>query len=190
MSVQEANRKTVKLVAKLFCTGVAMFVFAVFLMPPLYDVFCEVTGLNGKTDGLYQGAQQIVDEKRWIKVQFIANNNESMPWQFKPMQSQVRVHPGQEMQIAYYAKNTTQHDMVSQAVPSLVPFGATDYFHKTECFCFTHQPLPAGEEAELVLRFIVDKDLPKHINTLTLAYTLFDITDNSAKPKANEVVAR
>ena len=31
---------------------VGMFCFAVFIMPPLYDVFCEVTGLNGKSDSL------------------------------------------------------------------------------------------------------------------------------------------
>ena len=178
------------LVAKLLLTGVGMFVFAVFLMPPLYDVFCEITGLNGKTDGLYTGSVNPVDSKRTIKVQFIANNNESMPWRFEPMQTEVRVHPGVETQISYFAKNSTQKDMVGQAIPSLVPFAATDYFHKTECFCFSNQPLAAGNDAELVLRFIVDADIPAHIHTLTLAYTIFDITDYSnSKPKTSATQA-
>lgn len=178
------------LVAKLLVTGVAMFAFAVFVMPPIYEVFCDITGLNGKTGGRYTATEQIVNETRSIKVQFIANNNETMPWEFKPLQTEVRVHPGQEVQIAYYAKNVTGKNMVAQAVPSLVPFDATDYFHKTECFCFNYQPLGAGEDAELVLRFIVDQDIPEHINTLTLAYTMFDITDAVDEPAQQKPLAQ
>lgn len=187
MTTQGTNKNHKYLVAKLLAAGIGMFVFAIFLMPPLYDVFCEVTGLNGKTDGLYTGARSAVDSERTIKVQFIAKNNESMPWQFEPMQTEVRVHPGEETQISYFAKNVTGKYMVAQAIPSLVPFEATNYFHKTECFCFSNQPLDSGNQAELVLRFIVDSDLPKHINTLTLAYTLFDITQYSDQSAAVSV---
>ena len=177
MSQTDAT-KTARLVAKLLATGVGMFVFAVFVMPPIYDVFCDITGLNGKTEGRYSATESTpVDEKRTVKVQFIAKNNETMPWQFKPVQTEIRVHPGEPTLVSYYAKNPTQFDMVGQAIPSLVPFAATNYFHKTECFCFNSQPLAAGEEAELALQFIVDPELPEYITTLTLAYTVFDITD-------------
>jgi len=74
--------------------------------------------------------------------------------------------------------------MVSQAIPSLVPNNMADYFHKTECFCFDNQPLAAGEQAELKLVFIVDPDLPASVNSMTLSYTLFDITDRTAFPVA------
>lgn len=154
-----------------------MFVFAIFIMPPIYDVFCELTGLNGKTDGRYTAGPTAVNEQRVVKVQFIAKNNETMPWHFKPATTEVQVHPGEPTLISYYAKNPTSKPMVGQAIPSLVPFAATNYFHKTECFCFNSQPLAAGEEAELVLQFIVDPEIPEHINTLTLAYTVFDVTD-------------
>ncbi|GLS24426.1 cytochrome c oxidase assembly protein [Marinibactrum halimedae] len=174
MSIQQANRM---LLLKLLAWGVGMFVFAIFIMPPIYDVFCEVTGLNGKTGSQYTPVSSEVDRSRSIRVQFIATNNETMPWQFKPMLQEIRVHPGEETEIRYFARNPTQSDMIGQAIPSVVPFKAAQYFHKTECFCFNYQPLLAGQSAELPLRFIVDQDIPKQIHTITLSYTMFDITE-------------
>ena len=89
----------------------------------------------------------------------------------------VEVHPGEVMDTVFLAFNPTERDMIGQAIPSLVPFKAAEYFHKTECFCFNQQILKAGEKADLPLRFIVDPDIPKNVNTITLSYTLFDVTE-------------
>jgi cytochrome c oxidase assembly protein subunit 11 len=67
--------------------------------------------------------------------------------------------------------------MVAQAIPSLVPFSATEFFHKTECFCFEQQILQPGEEVEMPMRFIVGRELPKNVGSINLSYALFDITD-------------
>ena len=187
------DNSTPLLCTKLGITVVSMFVFAIFIMPPLYDLFCDITGLNGKTaNSAYQaeGINELgVDTSRTIKVQFIASNNENMPWEFRPGTTTVQVHPGESKVIHYFAHNTTGQYMVAQAVPSVVPYKAAAYFHKTECFCFNQQPLAAGETAELGLSFIVDLDIPKHVNTITLSYTLFDITDqqNSADQAEKKV---
>jgi cytochrome c oxidase assembly protein subunit 11 len=69
--------------------------------------------------------------------------------------------------------------MVAQAVPSVTPFHAAEYMHKTECFCFEQQQLAEGEDLDMPLRFIIDSNLPKDVKTLTLSYTLFDITDRT-----------
>lgn len=166
-----------KTLVKLLVGVVGMFVFAVFVMPPLYDVFCEVTGIGGKTGGPYQVVEAGVDRSRTVKVQFVATNNGAMPWEFGPVVHEVEVHPGEATEVAFFAKNRTDKDMVAQAIPSVSPFSAAGFFHKTECFCFNQQPLQAGESAELPLVFIVDRDLPKAVNTVTLSYTLFDITE-------------
>ena len=171
------NNPIAALSAKLGVTVVGMFVFAIWIMPSLYDAFCEVTGLNGKTGGRYEATDSGIDTSRTIKVQFVSTNNEGMPWEFKPAVRTVTVHPGEQKLIDYLARNPTDKTMVGQAIPSLVPFKATNYFHKTECFCFEQQPLEAGASAELPMFFIVDRDIPKHINTITLSYTLFDVTD-------------
>lgn len=161
---------------KLGLWGGAMFVFAIWIMPPLYDVFCDITGLNGKTGGRYEVVEAKVDMSRTIKVQFIATNNAGMPWEFGSELRSVLVHPGEHTRINYNAQNPTGRTMVAQAVPSITPFKASSYFHKTECFCFEQQALMAGESTVLPLYFIVDQDIPEQIKTITLSYTLFDVT--------------
>lgn len=168
-----------RLTARLVAAVVVMFAFAVFLMPPLYDAFCEITGIGGKTGGRYEAAEAGVDLSRMVRVQFVATNNAAMPWDFKPQEYQVRVNPGESRAVKFLARNNTGRDMVAQAIPSVTPFQAAQYFHKTECFCFNRQELAAGAEAELPLVFIVDRDLPQGVNTITLSYTLFDVTNEA-----------
>ena len=67
--------------------------------------------------------------------------------------------------------------MVGQAIPSLVPLAAAQYFHKTECFCFNQQVLQPGEEVAMPMRFIVGRELPKNVQSINLSYALFDVTD-------------
>ena len=64
--------------------------------------------------------------------------------------------------------------MVGQAIPSVAPGLAALHFKKTECFCFTEQQFAAGEGRDMPLLFMVDKELPEEIGTVTLAYTFFD----------------
>jgi len=162
--------------------AVAMFGFG-YLLVPLYDVFCEITGLNGKTGRVTPAevaASYEPDLNRTVTVQFVANNNSGMPWDFKPVASSMQVHPGQMYGTTFVASNQTGRDMVGQAVPSVAPTKASRYFNKTECFCFDQQPLAAGETKDMPVRFIVDPRLPKGVKTLTLAYTLFDVSQQTA----------
>ena len=157
---------------------VVMFAFAIWIMPPLYNLFCEITGIGDKSADRYeQAAVPSIDTARTVRVQFVANNAATMPWTFESKTYEVRVHPGEATEIAYYAKNPTKKNMVAQAIPNISPTSANKYFHKTECFCFDQQPLEAGAEADMKLVFIVDRDLPKNINTITLSYNIFDVTD-------------
>tara|TARA_B110000046_G_scaffold183792_1_gene220697 strand:+ start:1159 stop:1713 length:555 start_codon:yes stop_codon:yes gene_type:complete len=177
MTARTNNRM---LLVKLTALATAMFMFAIFVLPPLYDLFCEITGIGGKTDGAYTAVAVEVDTSRDIEVQFVATNNATMPWDFYPIEERVVVHPGESRAVAFYAHNRTGRDMLGQAIPNVLPNNAADYFHKTECFCFDNQPLAAGESAALDLVFIVDPDLPASVNTVTLSYTMFDITDRTA----------
>lgn len=170
-SLKVKNRN---LVARLILGAVLMFGFG-FALVPLYDVFCEVTGLNGKVNR--SGPVQLqTDQARTVKVQFIATNNESMPWEFRAAAAELVVHPGEDKLTAYHAHNPTGRWMLGQAIPSVSPSEAAQYLHKVNCFCFDQQPLQAQESREMPLMFVVDPDLPAHINTITLSYTLFDIT--------------
>lgn len=168
---------TTDTVAKLGAVAVAMFAFVFVVMVPLYNVLCDALGINGKTSAeAYTSVVAQVDESRSIKVQFVATNNDGMPWAFSPDVTEMVVHPGAANDTVFFAANPTANSMIAQAIPSVSPSRAAEFFHKTECFCFEQQPLDGNSEAEMPLQFIVDQDLPADIKTITLSYTLFDVT--------------
>ncbi len=163
-----------RLVTRLMILVVAMFAFG-FALVPIYDVMCKAFGINGKTAGQYEG-EQIVDPTRQVRVQFLSTNAIDMVWEFHSKADEVVVNPGAVTEMLFVAYNPTDKAMTAQAVPSISPAEAAMYFHKTECFCFTQQVLQPGQRIEMPVRFIVDRDMPKDVKHLTLAYTLFDIT--------------
>ena len=168
---------TTDTVAKLGAVAVAMFAFVFVVMVPLYNVLCDALGINGKTSSeAYTAVVAQVDKSRSIKVQFVAMNNDGMPWAFSPDVTEMVVHPGAANDTVFFAANPTAQSMIAQAIPSVSPSRAAEYFHKTECFCFEQQPLDGNSEADMPLQFIVDQDLPADIKTITLSYTLFDVT--------------
>jgi cytochrome c oxidase assembly protein subunit 11 len=173
---QQANRRVVK---RLGISAVLMFGFG-FAMVPLYDVFCDITGINGKTGRIEQEAalSQEVDETRLVTVEFLATVNSKLPWEFKPMIRKIKVHPGEVTEVNYFARNKTDRLVAGQAIPSLAPGLAAKYFNKTECFCFTRQTLQPGESKEMPLRFVVDPQLPEEIRTVSLSYTFFPAGDD------------
>lgn len=173
---KQANRRVVK---RLGIAALLMFGFG-FALVPLYDVFCDITGINGKTGRieLEDALSQTVDEDREVTVEFLATVHSDLPWEFRPMVKKVKVHPGEVIEVNYFARNKTGEIVTGQAVPSLAPGLAAKYFSKTECFCFTRQALGPGEAKEMPLRFIVDPELPANVRTVSLSYTFYQ-----AKPE-------
>jgi cytochrome c oxidase assembly protein subunit 11 len=157
-----------------------MFGFG-FALVPLYDVFCKVTGLNGKTGRIAaeEALSKVVDKERVVIVEFVATVNSDLPWEFHPMVRRVNVHPGEVTEVKYYARNQTDEVVVGQAIPSLAPGEAAKYFNKTECFCFTQQTLGPGEGREMPIRFVVDPGLPKEVGSVALSYTFYRVARNT-----------
>ncbi len=154
------------------CAGSFTFCFALI---PLYSIFCEITGINGKTGQVSAASakQMVVDESRTITIQFDTSVNAGLPWAFKPRQSSIKVHPGVVTEMLFEATNLSDADLVGQAVPSVAPNRASIYFSKTECFCFTEQSLAAGETRDMPVRFVVDPALPENVSVMTLSYTFY-----------------
>ena len=172
--------------APLLAICALMFGFG-FLLVPLYSVFCEWAGINGKTAGAYQQTEaETVVEQRNVKVQFIGNHNANLSWPFKPNEEQINVQVGVQRQVTFTVANPTGLAVVAQAVPSVAPSEAAPFLHKIECFCFDQQPLKSGEVKEMPLVFFLDSGLPKHIKRITLSYTLFDVTPSTLQAKMAE----
>ncbi len=171
-----------KIIFRLSIVVVAMFGFG-YALVPLYDLLCDVTGLNGKSQTVtsQQSATFEVDESRTVTVEFITNLNQGMLWDFKPAITKMKVHPGKAYQTSFFVNNKTNRTMIGQAVPSVAPSEAASHFIKTECFCFSNQTLHAGESLEMPVVFVIDPALSERVNTVTLSYTFFDISKTAKK---------
>jgi cytochrome c oxidase assembly protein subunit 11 len=172
-----------------------------FALVPLYDAFCEATGLNGKTrgqQGLVRGGLDAsattasppsrIDTNRTVSIEFTGTVMPGLPWEMQPVTKRMDLHPGELHQAIYRVRNVSDKAIVGQAVPSVSPGLAARHFEKLDCFCFAQQTLAPGETKELPVTFIVNPDIDKDIRTITLAYAFFNITD--AQTAAGDTDAR
>jgi cytochrome c oxidase assembly protein subunit 11 len=167
------NKRHRSLVGQLIIMTVAMFGFG-FLLVPLYDVFCEITGFGGRTNAEAAVVEEAPDLTREIRVEFVTTVNSYAQFEFAADVDSMTVNPGKMYYATFTAKNLAGIDKVAQAVPSVAPTTAAEHFTKIECFCFTSQEFLAGEERAMPLQFIVNPDLPDYVDTITLQYTFFD----------------
>lgn len=171
------NQGSKKTIRTLCFAVLGMFTFS-FALVPLYNVFCEVTGLNGKIELRATNNTNIeIDDGRDVSIQFVSHNNEEMPWTFEPSEDSIKIKTGKYHTATFYVKNPTNRTMIAQAIPSVAPSNAASHLKKLECFCFEQQELAPGEDALLPVRLIFDDKLPSSINSVVLSYTIFDVTD-------------
>jgi len=164
---------------KLLVVAVAMFGFG-FALVPFYQKICEVTGVNSllKPDEV---ANTQVDAARFVTIEFDSNLRSNLPWTFRPLQTSVRIHPGELATVMYEIRNNSDRAVAGQAIPSYGPQLAVRYFKKLECFCFTQQTLQPGEAKQMPVVFVIDKALPDDVNTITLSYTFFEVEGAARK---------
>ena len=177
--------------ARMLLLAVGMFGFG-YLMVPLYDIICEVTGLDGKTGRITvaesearlnetrtgsDSSQAALD--REITVEFVGIISAGGNWKFTPNDRQMKVKPGQQYLTSYYAENLSAMPVVGQASPSVSPSAAARYFNKTECFCFTRQEFEANGSRDMPVTFVIDPDIPINVDRVTLSYTFFKSADQT-----------
>lgn len=160
---------------KLLVMSASTFTFAFFLMPPLYDAFCEITGVGGRTNEAPVALQEQEGISRVVTIQFTTSVNEYAPYEFEAAVTSMQVEVGKIYDANFIARNLTEQHRVAQAIPSVYPNKAGIHLKKTECFCFNNQPFEGLEAKDMPLRFMIDRDLPSYIDTITLDYTFFNI---------------
>ena len=158
--------------------------------PPLYRIFCQVTGFGGTT----MRAQALPDSisDRVITIRFDANVAD-MPWSFQPEQRAVPVRIGENGLVSYRATNRGSVAMTGMATFNVTPEIAGPYFSKIACFCFTDQRLEPGESVEMPVSFFVDPAILKDRNlddlkTITLSYSFFRSKTPETRPMASAIL--
>ena len=170
-----------KLVWKLLLIVALSFAFG-FALVPLYDVFCKLTGLNGKSVGLGGISTEMrtaspIDLQRIVTVEFTGTVMPGLAWEVEPVLTRLDLRPGELHQARYRVRNLSDRTIVGQAVPSVSPGQAALNFEKLDCFCFRQQTLAPGETKELPLTFIVKPELDRDIRTITLSYAFFNLSE-------------
>lgn len=169
------------MVGKLVVVAALMFGFG-YALVPMYRAICNALGINVLSvaeqrvqaeSGKKSPTSTQIDRTRLITIEFDANVRG--PWDFKPAQRSVQVHPGEMTSVMYEFRNKQNRTMAAQAIPSYAPMQAMAHFNKVECFCFNEYTLKAGEQREWPVVFVIDPKLPKDVTTITLSYTFFEV---------------
>ncbi len=180
--VDSKKRANVRLVRALLIMTAGSFAFG-WALVPLYDVLCRAAGIgNAEAKSGKAVVSESVDPNREVTIEFLAAPASVGSFDFRPKVASMRIHPGKLYDVDFYAKNLTAQAATAQAVPSISPTGTAKYFHKTECFCFSPQKFAAEEGRDMAVRFIVDPQLPKFVDKVTLAYTIYDTTQSATRP--------
>jgi cytochrome c oxidase assembly protein subunit 11 len=175
--------KNQRLLVRLSIAAVLMFGFG-YALVPLYNVFCKVTGVQGKTAQNLASAPTpgMIDKERNIVVEFVTQiNGGNAPLTFSPRENSVTVHPGELRKTTFFVRNHTNNTITTQAIPSISPGEHAEFFKKTECFCFQKQNIEKGATVEMPLVFYIDPEISKDVKRLTLSYTLFDVTKTETR---------
>ncbi|MBX3617219.1 MAG: cytochrome c oxidase assembly protein [Nitrosomonas sp.] len=168
-------KANVLMLKKLFIFTLIMFAFG-YALVPFYEKFCEVTGINNLLNPDVLSKDNWVDEERWLAVEFDANAR-GLPWSFKSLQTNARIHPGEPITVMYEITNNSDREIAGQAIPSYSPRYLEKHLKKLECFCFTKQVLKPKETRQMPVQFVIDPSLPVEINTVTISYTFFELPE-------------
>jgi cytochrome c oxidase assembly protein subunit 11 len=166
------NATTVALLAAVACGMVGLS----FASVPLYRLFCQATGFGGTTQRASVAPERIAEAL--VTVRFDATTAPELGWDFGPLESAVRVHPGEQREVFFRAVNRTAETVTGTATFNVTPTKTGIYFDKLQCFCFNEQQLKPGESRDMGVVFFVDPDLltdpsTSDVRTITLSYTMF-----------------
>jgi len=168
-------KKNRRLIGQLCLLTLGAFAFG-FALVPLYSVMCQITGYgDNKTLARASVVTEAPVTDREVTVEFVSTAPTFGDWTFRPEASSLKVQPGRLYEAKFAATNLRDQAVTAQAVPSIAPSQATQFFHKTECFCFTPQHFEAQQSRELTVRFIVDPKLPEGLDRLTLGYAMYTV---------------
>src|SRR5947207_4092331 len=170
--MRRRNGTTVTLLAAVVCGMVGLS----FASVPLYRLFCQATGFGGTTQRAASAPGPVAGAV--VTIRFDAATAPELGWEFRPLETAVKVHPGEQREVFFRATNRSSETVTGTATYNVTPTKTGIYFDKLQCFCFNAQQLGPGESREMGVVFFVDPDLltdpsTSDVRTITLSYTMF-----------------
>jgi len=170
--MRRRNGTTVTLLAAVVCGMVGLS----FASVPLYRLFCQATGFGGTTQRAAAAPGPVAGAV--VTVRFDAATAPELGWEFRPLETAIKVHPGEQREVFFRATNRSSETVTGTATYNVTPTKTGIYFDKLQCFCFNAQQLGPGESRDMGVVFFVDPDLltdpgTSDVRTITLSYTMF-----------------
>src|SRR5712691_4868322 len=103
----------------LLLSVVAAMVGLSFTSVPLYRLFCQATGLGGTTQRAETAPANA--SEAIVTVRFDAESAPDLGWEFRPLQSAITVHPGEQHKVFYHAANRTAAPISGSATYNVTP---------------------------------------------------------------------
>lgn len=154
---------------------ILMFGFG-FALVPLYDIFCDVTGINGKNYSVMSATDANAlneSSEKIVTLQLLADADSRDVWQFTPEKKRLDIQAGKMITTYYEITNKNDHPVTVQAVPSVAPGEWAEYLVKIECFCFNQQAIPPHTTIKLPLQVTLSAKAPEEVNHLSLSYRIY-----------------
>ncbi len=182
--LEDRNRR----VGLIALTGALAMLGLGYASVPLYQLFCQVTGLGGTTQRSSEAqASEIKVASKTISVRFDGNVASGMPWEFGPEQVTQTLQIGARKMAFFKAHNLSPKAVTGIASFNVAPAAAGRYFNKVQCFCFNQQTLQPGQSVDMPVVYYVDPAIladpdAKDIEQITLSYTFHQVAEPEPKP--------
>ena len=168
------RRANASLTRQLLVMVAGSFAFG-FALVPLYDVICEAAGI--RINAAPSRIAETAATDRRVTLEFMSILAPGGEWELVPETKEMVVQPGRLHEAKFRIRSRASVAVDGQAVPSVAPAYTARYLQKTECFCFTPQHFAPAQEREFTVRFILDPDLPRQVDRMTLAYSMYTLPE-------------
>ena len=118
---------------------------------PIRIVLIISTILNQSIINPDAKSPKIID--REMQINFIAEVNADLEWQFKTLEKTISIKIGENYIVEYEGKNLSNRTITSTAIFTASPELISPYLVKIECFCFVEQTLKPGESKIFAMTF-------------------------------------
>lgn len=148
-----------------------------YLSVPLYQLYCQTTGLSTTIPNRTVWEENAGNGKREILINFQANIHD-LPWTFQPSLKHMKLYAGDSALTFYLAHNKSDEAIAGISTYNVTPVKAGIHFNKIQCFCFEEQRLKGNESLEMPILFFIDSEFEKDpkmkdVDTITLSYTFY-----------------
>ena len=121
-----------------------------------------------------------------ISINLLTSVHPNLPWNFKPVKSEIIVKPGEVTTVEYIVENLGLTDSTGIATFAYFPNQIGSYISKINCFCYDAQTLKAKEKNKFTLVLLVDPEVTKDSKTkdvkkVTIQFTFFDYKEYKEK---------